>query len=128
MSKLNDDVRAALDQGIDLFNDANFFEAHEAWQEARLPAGPERDFLQTLSEVASALHRVQEGVLDGVVKALAGATRRMKDVPGDFLGVDVTALYESTERCRRELTRAHTDYEDEFPDALFPAISRVDSA
>ena len=83
-------------EGIKLFNRANFFEAHEVledvWRGAR---NPERKFLQSLIQIAVALHHHSRGNLVGARSLLARATRNLEPYPERFGGVDLRTLRKS---------------------------------
>src|SRR5215469_14288811 len=87
--------------GVDLFNDAFWWEAHEAWEGLWSHAeGTQRLFLQGLIQLAAALlkHRLQSA--RGCIRLAGGARDKLVAVcqleplaPGErFMGMDVPAL------------------------------------
>lgn len=61
-------ITKALHDGIALFNERQFFEAHEVWEDAwRTAAGDERVLLHGLIQVAAGFHKLQCGQPAGAV-------------------------------------------------------------
>jgi len=94
-------------EGIKLFNSRNFFEAHEVledvWRESR---NPERKFLQSLIQIAVALHHHSRGNLVGARSLLARATRNLEPYPEKFGGVDLRPLRRSLGRWSKALAES----------------------
>ncbi len=94
-------------EGIELFNRAEFFDAHEVledvWRDAR---NPERKFLQSLIQVAVALHHHGRGNLAGARSLLARATRNLEPYPERFGGVDLRSLRRSLGRWNKALAES----------------------
>jgi predicted metal-dependent hydrolase len=94
-------------EGIKLFNSANFFEAHEVLEDVWRPArNPERKFLQSLIQVAVALHHHSRGNLVGARSLLARATRNLEPYPEKFGGVDLRVLRKSLQRWSKALAES----------------------
>jgi uncharacterized protein len=90
--------------GIDLFNRAEFFEAHESledvWRAAPLA---EKKFLQGLIQVAVALHHFGNGNLAGARSVLNRAFRNISLYPEGFGGIDSAGLLRSIADWQRAL-------------------------
>lgn len=69
-----------LQRGISLFNEHQFWHAHEAWEELWLEAtGERKQFLQGLIQLAAAYHHVQRGTSPrGAVRLFDAALRRLE--------------------------------------------------
>ena len=84
-----------LTRGIELFNRAEFFAAHEAledvWREA--PAA-EKKFFQGLTQVAVAFHHHATGNSVGMQSVLRRAVSNLEKCPANFHGIDVRSLLE----------------------------------
>lgn len=82
-----------LTRGIELFNRAEFFAAHEAledvWREA--PAA-QKKFFQGLVQVAVAFHHHSTGNLVGMQSVLRRAVSNLEKCPANFHGIDVRSL------------------------------------
>ena len=82
-----------LHRGIDLFNAAEFFDAHEVLEDVwRAAPEPERKFFQGLIQVAVALHHYSRGNVIGCGSLLARAHRNLSGYPAHHAGLDVAAL------------------------------------
>jgi len=93
-----------LQHGIDLFNSAEFFEAHEVLEDVwRAAPESERRFFQGLIQVAVALHHHSRGNLVGCQSLLARASRNLSKYPSQHAGLDVAALLEVVAVWRRAL-------------------------
>lgn len=94
-------------EGIELFNRQNFFEAHEVledvWRDAR---NPDRKFLQSLIQVAVALHHHSRGNLVGARSLLARATRNLEPYPDRFGGINLRLLRRSLQRWSKALAES----------------------
>ncbi len=90
--------------GIELFNRAAFFDAHEAledvWRAAPLA---EKKFLQGLIQVAVALHHYGNGNTAGARSVLRRAFRNLALYPRDFGGIESAGLLHSISEWQRAL-------------------------
>ena len=93
-----------LRPGIQLFNSAEFFEAHEVLEDVwRAAPEPDRKFLQGLIQVAVALHHHSRGNLVGCRSLLDRARRNLLLYPAQHRGLDLAALIHSLEQWRQAL-------------------------
>jgi predicted metal-dependent hydrolase len=83
-----------LRRGLDLFNQAAFFEAHEAledvWRAAAL--GPQRRHLQGMVQLAVAFHHHSTGNFLGARSVLERGLRNLRGAEGSFPGLDIEQL------------------------------------
>jgi uncharacterized protein len=83
-------------RGIRLFNERNFFDAHEVWEDVwRESSGAEKKFLQGLIQVAVAFHHHSTGNVVGAVSLLERARKNLAEYSGDFGGIRLTTLLDS---------------------------------
>jgi uncharacterized protein len=83
-------------EGIKLFNNEAFFEAHEVLEDVWRAAVPEhRKFLQGLIQVAVAFHHHNRGNLVGAKSLLARALRNLSGYAGEFRGIQLARLRSS---------------------------------
>ena len=76
--------------GIRLFNEHEFFEAHEVWEDIWHEAcGTKYEFYQGLIQCAVALEHYRRSNPRGVVSLHDSYRRHFKDVPDVFMGLDV---------------------------------------
>lgn len=99
--------RRLLLHGLDLFNAARFFEAHEAWEEVWRSTTPEpKDLLQGLIQVAVAMvHHRDRGRSEVARRVLAKGRRRIEPWRPAALGLDLEHLLGSVDRWGRWLER-----------------------
>jgi predicted metal-dependent hydrolase len=91
-------------EGIELFNRAAFFDAHEALEDVwRAAPRPEKKFLQGLIQVAVALHHHGNGNLAGARSVLRRAFRNISLYPKDFGGIQSAGLLHSIAEWQRAL-------------------------
>lgn len=66
-------------EGVRLFNERRFFEAHEAWEALwrRMAAGPEREAMQGLIQLAAACHHLVQGNPKGAQGCLENARKHL---------------------------------------------------
>ena len=85
--------RTDFHRGIRLFNQARFWEAHEAWEAVWL-RHPEdgRYFVQGLIQVAAGYHQLRRKIYRGFLIHLHRAQERLVLFPDVFLTVDVAGL------------------------------------
>ena len=79
--------------GIRLFNEEYFFEAHEVLEDAwRVERGEPRLFLQGLIQVCAGYHHFQNGNFVGAITLLERGADKMRRYPPRYLGIDAAAL------------------------------------
>jgi predicted metal-dependent hydrolase len=111
-------VNAAVDYdprylaGILLFNDHEFFAAHEVWEDLwGEEAGPSRRFTQGLIQAAVALLHFGNGNLRGAVKLFRTGRDYMAQAGSPFRGLDSAAFWRQMEQCFAEALVAAPDAE-----------------
>ena len=91
-------------QGIGLFHDGQYFQAHEVLEDVWREAAPEnRKFFQGLIQIAVALHHHSRGNLAGCRSLLARAARNLALFPDKHFGLELTELIASLEAWQRAL-------------------------
>ncbi|MDT7816852.1 MAG: uncharacterized protein QOH35_2183 [Acidobacteriaceae bacterium] len=86
-------TQGALAEGLRLYDAAEFFAAHEAWESVWLPAQePEKTFLQGLIQVTAAFHHLRRENRLGTSRLLRAALGRLELYPQDFGGISVDLL------------------------------------
>ena len=82
-----------LEQGLELIDGGEYFEAHEVLEDLwRAATAEERDFYQGLVHVAVAWHHARRGNRAGFEGQLAKASRRLGPYAPMHRGVDVADL------------------------------------
>jgi hypothetical protein len=91
-------------RGIELFNQARFFDAHEVLEDVwRAAPQPEKKFLQGLIQVAVALHHHGRRNSVGARSVLKRAFRNLSAYPEDFGGIHLARLLNSIAEWQRAL-------------------------
>jgi uncharacterized protein len=107
-----DSQRALYCQGIQYFNDCEFFEAHETWEELWTEyRGPARRFYQGLIQVAVALHHFGNGNIRGAKKVYHTSRTYLEEYRPAYQGLDLEAFLTQYEHCFAEALAST----DEFP-------------
>jgi predicted metal-dependent hydrolase len=93
-------------RGLELFNQGEFFAAHEVLEDVwRAAPQPEKRFLQGLIQIAVGLHHHSRGNVTGAKSLLARGAKNLGRYPERFAGVDVAALLEAVARWEKALAR-----------------------
>jgi uncharacterized protein len=109
-------MRHGLDHGIRLFNDAAFFDAHEALEDVwRAAPVAEKKFFQGLIQIAVALHHHGNGNVVGARSVLRRAFRNLSLYPEGFGGIESALLLHSISEWQRAL-------DDDTPVPALPKI------
>ena len=80
--------------GVDLYNGAYFWEAHEAWETLwqACPEGPVREGLQGLIQLAAALLKEHQGVVSGATRLARSALAKLERAPEGTFGFSASQL------------------------------------
>jgi len=111
--------------GIRLFNEEYFFEAHEHLEGLwHLERGEGRAFLQGLIQICAGFHHFQNGNLIGAVALLQRGPEKMRKYPGLYMGIDAGTLLVQVEMARARIERIRRGEEPmgriEFPKIVLP--------
>ena len=108
--------------GVRLFNERYFFEAHEVledvWHEDH---GESRLFLQGLIQVCAGFHHFQNRNCRGAAELLQRGADKMRKYPAGFMGLDSDRLLDEVDACRERIERMRDGTEPEEP-IEFPSI------
>jgi len=114
-----------IQEGIRLFNEEYFFEAHEVLEEVwRQEHGEPRLFLQGLIQICAAYHHFQNGNLVGAITLLQRGADKMRHYPPRYFGIDASGLIAHIDGNRG---RIEAIQRDDATDAKidFPRIERA---
>ena len=82
-----------FERGIDLFNEGQFFECHEAWEEIWKRAdGEVKLFYQGLIQAAVAILHAQRGNLEGARSLYDKASAKLDPIPPEHMGLAIADL------------------------------------
>lgn len=86
--------------GIELFNDRQYWESHEAWEEIWLHCdGVQSEFLQGLIQCAAALLKFQRNEPAPAKRLYATGMGRLILCPEHYMGLDVRGFQRDMEAC-----------------------------
>jgi len=111
--------------GLRLFNERHFFEAHEVLEEVwHRDRGPSRLFLQGLIQLCAGFHHFQNGNPRGAAELLQRGTDKLRKYPDEYLGLDARTLLTQVDACRERVERVRDGLEAagtlEFPTVALP--------
>jgi uncharacterized protein len=100
-------------EGIQHFNECDFFEAHEVWEELWTEyQGPSRRFYQGLIQVAVCLHHFGNGNIRGARKLYHSSRKYLEEYGPTHMGLPLASFLQQLEIC----CRAILDSTEEFPE------------
>ena len=113
-------------EGLRLFNEEEFFEAHDVWEELWSESvGDQKRFLQGLIQASVSLFHFGNENFGGARKLYDSARAKLDPYRPGFLGVDLERFLADYQRCFQELL----DHTERYPtdiqlrDELVPKIS-----
>lgn len=110
-------------EGIRLFNEGKYFEAHEALEAAwRAEAGPIRELYQGILQAAVTYHHILRGNYAGAVKVYERSMKRLESFPASCRGVDVGKLRADLSRVIAEVQRLGQEHIDEFDRSMLKPV------
>jgi hypothetical protein len=91
-------------RGIELFNNREFWESHEAWEDIWLKCdGIQAEFLQGLIQSAAALLKYQLNQPAPAARLLNTAMARLSLCPDRYMGLDVRAFQQAMLVCMQPI-------------------------
>lgn len=112
----------SLTEGLRLFNERYFFEAHEVLEEVwHRERGEPRLFLQGLIQICAGFHHFQNGNDRGAAELLRRGSDKMRKYPREYLGLDSARLLAAVDTCRSRIERMRDGAEPRGP-VDFPTV------
>ena len=114
-------------EGIQLYNQGEYFEAHEALEAAwRQDHTPGRELYQGILQVGIAYLQIQRGNYTGALKMFIRARQRLDPLPANCRGVQVAQLRQDAERAWTALKALGRENIATFDRSLFkPVIFQI---
>ncbi len=106
--------------GLRLFNEEFFFEAHEVLEDVwHKEHGEPRLFLQGLIQLCAGFHHFQNGNYAGAAALLRRGADKMRNYPAQYLGLDAAGIIAAIDASRKRIERMQVEAEPagsiEFP-------------
>jgi predicted metal-dependent hydrolase len=80
-------------EGIELFNQGEYYEAHEPLEEAWMKTdSPERDLYQGILQIGLAYYQITRGNYRGALKMFHRGFRNLSPLGESLMGIDLTQL------------------------------------
>ncbi len=106
-------------RGVALFNSAEFWKAHEAWERIWLQStGDEKQFLQGLIQLAAAYHHVTRGTYSGAVRLFDASLRKLEAFPEGYFGIDRGEAVAAAADHREKIARGEAIDASTYPKLL----------
>ena len=95
-------------EGIQLFNEHEYFDAHEAWEDVwHMAYGIKHDFYQGMIQCAVALEHYRRSNPRGVVSLYKSYQPKFAEVPPLFMGLDVNKFLAAMRESLRPVIEAN---------------------
>jgi len=100
--------RARFEEGVQLFNDGLFWEAHEAWEDVwREKQDPQRQLIQGLIQAAAAYHLIRSRPrINGALRNIEKSLRKFEGMPDRCFGISIDGLCATLRSAHEEAERA----------------------
>jgi uncharacterized protein len=110
--------------GVVLFNQQDFFEAHEVWEDLWAEShGDTRRFYQGLIQAAVGLCHYANGNLRGAIKLFRTSQGYMDGLPSPFQSMDLSAFWQEMTDCFAPLLACPPDQSPpELTNDMLPSI------
>ncbi len=111
-------------EGIRLFNECDFHEAHDEWEEIWTEYhGPARDFYKGMIQTAVCLYHFCNGNIRGARKLYHSSRKYLEPFRPRHSGINLDKLFDEMERCCSAMLAAEGDFpEVEIDGELIPEI------
>jgi uncharacterized protein len=127
MSESTNDCSAPLHpqavEGLRLMNEGEYFEAHEAFEDAwNAEKGKVRDLYRGILQIAVVYLHITRGNYNGAVKVYSRSQKWMRDWPALCRGISVEELRRDAEAAINEVRRLGAERVGEFDRSLLKPV------
>lgn len=111
----------SFEDGVRLFNEREFWHAHEAWEELWLEEDDDDRvlFYQGLIQLAAAYHHMKRGTFPGAVRLFDASLQKLERFSPDFCGLDRENVVKSAQVHRERARRGEFLDPGEYPKLQF---------
>lgn len=110
-------------KGINLFNEGEFYEAHDllelAWMDTQ---SPERDLYQGILQIGLAYFQISRGNYRGALKMFIKGQRNLKPLGPALLGVDINKLRADAEVVEKAVRHLGPDHLSRLDKGLIKSV------
>jgi hypothetical protein len=93
------DERDVFYEGIRLFNEGDWFEAHERWEDIwRQASGARKRFYQGLIQAAVVIEHIRRGNPRGMLSVWESCQPKFAGLPNVYMGIDIAKLLAGVKR------------------------------
>lgn len=93
------DEARCFHKGLRLFNEGDWFEAHEVWEDVwHMASGPRKRFYQGLIQCAVTLEHIRRGNPRGVRSVYQTAVPKFDGLPSVYMGIRIPKLLDGLRR------------------------------
>jgi hypothetical protein len=123
ISPCQDEPPALLIEGIELFNEGEFYDCHEVLEQAwNDESSPIRIMYQGILQIGVACYHIQNKNWRGAMKLLERGMLKTQRFAPICMGLDLAQLLADAEAIRQELIRLGPEWQGAFNERLFPTI------
>lgn len=116
----------AAQEGIRLFNAQEYWEAHEALEQAWIAAeAPLGDLYRAILQVGVAYYQIQQQNYRGALKMFLRAVQWLDPLPEQCQGIDLAQFKRDAAAARRALEALTPETIDQFDTSLFKALPMI---
>ncbi len=110
-------------KGIELFNQGDFYEAHDPLELAWMKSdSPDRDLYQGILQIGLAYFQISRGNYRGALKMFKRGQRNLKPLGGTLLGVDIAKLREDASVAEQAVRRLGPDQLNKLDEGLIKPV------
>ena len=121
-----DPLHPAARKGIKLFNEGEFYEAHEhlelAWMNTR---SPERDLYQGILQVGLAYFQISKGNYRGALKMLKRCRKNLGPLGDNLLGINIRQLLKDANQVETEIRKLGPEQLHLFDQSLIRRLPKT---
>lgn len=111
-------------EGIEYFNQGEFYEAHEPLEEAWMKTpSPERDLYQGILQIGLAYFQISRGNYRGALKMFKRGHRNLDPLGGELLGIDIAHIRADASAVEETLRELGPDQISRFDMTLIESLS-----
>jgi predicted metal-dependent hydrolase len=114
-------------EGIALYNQGEFYEAHEPLEEAWMETdSPERDLYQGILQIGLAYYQISRGNYRGALKMFRRGFRNLSPLDDSLLGIDLVRLQLDARSVESTLRQLGSDKINQLDLQMIQPIPEVD--